>query len=117
MSYIPIEVLKRVGVEDGTDVINSKVDKGDERVYHLTSFCIEKEYEMAISFRRQGTYPHYQYFTSKPLMYVGKYVRYLSIEYGEDAGGVEIFVNKKGKEIRIPWDFEFRCYREIESCE
>ena len=74
-------------------------------VYRLTKFDKEVHYAFAMRTRKEGRYPNEVYYTTNPLMYVGKYIESERWGWGDGSGGAEYFDNN-GKQERIEYDYE-----------
>jgi len=88
------------------------------------SSCIETEvyritpekgkyYETAIYTRKVGRWPNEKYYTTKPLRYVGEFIKHHQTGYGDGAQHWDIYMNN-GKEERVDYEYEgTTCFREV----
>ncbi len=76
-------------------------------------FSVNKCYEFAKYTRKSGRWPNEKYYTTRPMQYVGKYVRSERWGNGDDGGGADVF-NNNGTEVKITLDYEGTIsYREV----
>jgi len=64
----------------------------ETEVYRLTPEE-GKYYEYAECTRKAGKYPNERYYTTKPLQYVGKFIKHNSVGYGDNADHWATFEN------------------------
>jgi hypothetical protein len=78
------------------------------------SFDTTKWYEVALATRRDcSNYKNQKYYTTNPLKYIGKFVRYYY--EGGDEGVSEIYFNDNGKENKIVLDYAgLTCFIEVD---
>jgi hypothetical protein len=72
----------------------------------------DKYYETALYTMKKGEWPHETYYTTQPLVYVGKFVKHISIGYRDNAEHWDVF-DKDGEEVLVKYTYEgTTCFRE-----
>lgn len=83
--------------------------------YAESNFDTNKYYEYTYRTRQEGKYPNTRYFTTQPLRYAGKFVRFESWGWG-DGSGCAAYFDCNGTIVRIEFDYEGTiCFREYTS--
>jgi hypothetical protein len=80
-------------------------------VFRLTPE-IDKYYETALYTSIFGKFPNEIYYTTYPLVYVGKFIKHVSIGYRDNAEHWDVF-DKDGEEVLVKYTYEgTTCFRE-----
>lgn len=83
-----------------------------EEIYRLTP-VVGKIYETAEYTKREGKYPKERYFTDKPLIMAGKFIKHVKTGYGDYAKHYDIF-DLNGKEKIVNYTYEgTTCFKEV----
>ena len=80
-------------------------------VFRLTPE-IDKYYETALCTTIVGKWPHEMYYTTHPLVYVGKFVKHVYTGYRDNAEHMDVF-DRDGEEVLVKYTYEgTTCFRE-----
>lgn len=86
----------------------------ETEVFRLSIFDKTKCYGFAMRTRRESRYPNEKYYSTNPILYLGKHVKSERWGYGDNHGGAEIFENN-GIQRRIVYDYDGNtCFKEVE---
>jgi hypothetical protein len=72
----------------------------------------DKYYETVLYTRRVGKFPNETYYTTNPIVYVGKFINHIFSGHGDNVEHMDVF-DKDGKEVLVKYTYEgYTCFRE-----